>query len=277
MKVPHVVKVACLLVAIAFANAVAAPASITVTNIAQGCSANHSLFVESDSSLWEMVTTGGVYYTDTIPQIHEIISGGVMAMAVNHLDTLFVKSDGSVGGMGDNFDGDLGIPTWDESIASQPVEIVPNDVTAVAMGYGHSLFLKSDGSLWAMGLNDAGQLGDGTSAPAPQFPNGDNPPEEIVTNGVIAIAGGGYHSLFLKSDGSLWAMGYNYYGQLGDGTGGPQNPANQFSEFTNQPEEIVASNVTAIAAGEYHSLFLKSDGSLWAMGYNFCIVSRIYG
>ena len=75
---------------------------------------------------------------------------------------------------------------------------------------------------------------------------------------VTKIAAGGYHSLFLKSDGSLWVMGDNMFGQLGDGT----------YNNTNLPEQIVASNVTAIAAGEYHSLFLKSDGSLWAMGYN---------
>ena len=56
---------------------------------------------------------------------------------------------------------------------------------------------------------------------------------------VTKIAAGGAHSLFLKSDGSLWAMGYNRDGQLGDGT----------YNNTNQPEQIVASNVTAIAAG----------------------------
>jgi len=53
-------------------------------------------------------------------------------------------------------------------------------------------------------------------------------------------------------------MGYNGNGQLGDGT----------DNNANRPEQIVASNVAAIAAGRFHSLFLKSDGSLWAMGYN---------
>jgi alpha-tubulin suppressor-like RCC1 family protein len=130
---------------------------------------------------------------------------------------------------------------------------VATNVTAIAGGYYHSLFLKSNGSLWAMCDNGDGQLGDGT-----YNPSGINQPEQIVASNVTAIAGGGYHSLFLKSDGSLWAMGDNNYGQLGDGT----------TSNTNRPEQIVASNVTAIAAGQYHSLFLKSDGSLWAMGYN---------
>ena len=73
---------------------------------------------------------------------------------------------------------------------------------------------------------------------------------------VTKIAAGGDHSLYLKGGGSLWVMGDNGYGQLGDGT------INQ----TNRPEKIVVTNVTAIAGGYYHSLFLKSDGSLWAMG-----------
>jgi len=124
-------------------------------------------------------------------------------------------------------------------------------VTNVAAGYGHSLFVKSGGSLWAMGANDVGQLGDGTTT-------NHLSPEQIVSSNVTAIAGGQYHSLFVKSDGSLWAMGYNYYGQLGDGT-----TTNHLS-----PEQIVASNVTAIAAGGFHSLFVKSGGGLWAMGAN---------
>jgi alpha-tubulin suppressor-like RCC1 family protein len=129
-------------------------------------------------------------------------------------------------------------------------------VTQIAGGGAHSLFLKGDGSLWGMGANYDGQLGDGTY-------NNTNKPEQIVSSNITAIAAGVLHSLFLKSDGSLWGMGDNELGQLGDGTYTTNAPYG-----INQPEQIVTSNVTAIAAGNAHSLFLKSDGSLWGMGFN---------
>lgn len=56
-------------------------------------------------------------------------------------------------------------------------------------------------------------------------------------------------------------MGYNMYGQLGNGIfAGP--PA----YGTNVPEQVVASNVTSVVAGSYFTLFTKSDGSLWGFG-----------
>jgi len=65
-------------------------------------------------------------------------------------------------------------------------------VTKVATGENDTLFLKSDGSLWGMGLNSYGELGDGTTVEQ------DNP-EQIVPSGVTAMAVGAFHSLFLKS------------------------------------------------------------------------------
>ena len=79
-----------------------------------------------------------------------------------------------------------------------------------------------------------------------------------VLIGPTVFANTAYHSLILKSDGSLHTFGYNAYGQLGDGS-------------TNQrttPTQILASGVSQIAAGSYHSLILKSDGSLHTFGYN---------
>ncbi|MGO8836841.1 MAG: RCC1 domain-containing protein [Limisphaerales bacterium] len=235
-------------------HALAAPAAITVTNIAQGCEAFHSLFLKSDGSLWAMGENysgelgDGTFNSTNRPE--EIVSSGVTAMAAGEYYSLFLKSNGSLWAMGTNGDGELGDGTFNST--NRPEEIVASNVTAIAAGRAHSLFLKSDRSLWAMGNNNQGQLGDGTLNAFV------NQPEEIVASNVTAIAAGEYHSLFLRSDGSLWAMGADFFGELGDGT----------NNDTSQPEEIVAGGVTAIAAGNNHSLFLKSGGTLWAMGEN---------
>ena len=132
---------------------------------------------------------------------------------------------------------------------NSPVQIVDSGVAQVAAGNYHSLFLKEDGSLWAMGNNGYGQLGNGNWS-------NQSSPVQIVDSGVAQVAASYEHSLFLKEDGSLWAMGYNGYGQLGNG-----NWSNQST-----PVQVVDSGVVQVAAGYYHSLFLKEDGSLWAMG-----------
>jgi ribosomal protein L27 len=123
-------------------------------------------------------------------------------------------------------------------------------VTNIAAGEDYSLFIKSDGSLWGVGDNSDGELGDGTNVLV-------DVPVEIVSNNVVLVAAGEAHSLFVKSDGSLWGMDYNGNGELGDGT----------TNNVSIPEEIVSNNVVAVAAGADHSLFLKSDGSLWGMGF----------
>ena len=80
-----------------------------------------------------------------------------------------------------------------------------------------------------------------------------------LIGGVVAIAGGGYHSMALKSDGTVWAWGANYYGQLGDGSTTNRTTPVQVSGLT---------GVVAIAGGGNHSLALKSDGTVYAWGYN---------
>ena len=85
-------------------------------------------------------------------------------------------------------------------------------VTAIAGGDFHTVALKSDGTVWAWGYNDEGQLGDGITT-------GRTTPVQVSSlSGVTAIAAGYRHTVALKSDGTVWAWGYNEYGQLGDGT-----------------------------------------------------------
>ena len=123
------------------------------------------------------------------------------------------------------------------------------NAAAISAGWGHSLFLKQDGSVWASGENEDGRLGDGTTSDKSN-------PVPIMKN-VAAISAGFGHSLFLKKDGSAWATGRNDEGQLGDGT------------TTNRIRPVqVMTDVAAISAGGNHSLFLKKDGTVWASGEN---------
>jgi hypothetical protein len=81
----------------------------------------------------------------------------------------------------------------------------------------------------------------------------------------VAIAAGYFYSLALKSDGTVWAWGYNYSGQLGNGTvNNNSNIPVQVLGSTGQGS--VLSGIVAIAAGSYHSLAIKSDGTVWAWG-----------
>ena len=69
-----------------------------------------------------------------------------------------------------------------------------------------------------------------------------------------------YHSLALKQDGTVYAWGYNIYGELGNGTdGGSSNVPVPVSGLT---------GITQIACGYYHSLAIKIDNTAWAWGYN---------
>ena len=262
MKTTHLLKIVCLLCG-AMLQTVSSGAQ-NVNMIAGG--AAHSLFLKNDGSLWAMgynydgqlgdgtYSIFPPYYGTNQPQ--QIVASDVTSIAAGYGHSLFLMSDGSLRAMGWNYfgelgDGSYGLGPYYYSGTNLPEQIVASNVTAIAAGDFHSLFLKSDGSLWAMGENEIGELGNGTFVNA-------YIPEQIVASNVTAIAAGGSDSFFLKSDGSLWAMGWNGYGQLGDGT--------HYNSST--PGQIVASNVTAIAAGYGHSLFLKSDGSLWAMGLN---------
>lgn len=136
-------------------------------------------------------------------------------------------------------------------------------VALATAGANHTVAIvpqgAASGPAYAWGDNTWGQVGDGTLA-GPK-----STPVSLGTNSLWkSIAAGGYHTLAIKSDGTLWAWGLNVDGQLGDGTGGA-------GRYQLTPEQIgVAKDWLAVAAGDAHSIALEGTTSpqIMAWGQN---------
>ncbi|HYE86414.1 MAG TPA: chitobiase/beta-hexosaminidase C-terminal domain-containing protein, partial [Vicinamibacterales bacterium] len=128
-----------------------------------------------------------------------------------------------------------------------------SSAAAIAAGARHSVFVKTDGTVYATGNNSYGQLGDASTT-------GRTSPVQMASIGnATAAAAGANHTLVLLGDGTVKAAGYNVDGELGDGT------------WTSRTTAVAVSNLTAvtkISAGAYHSLALKSDGTMRVWGWN---------
>ena len=127
--------------------------------------------------------------------------------------SLFIKEEMDHSGHLAEATGRLG--TGGTSTQWSPTLIVPSGVTRIAAGREHSLFAKSNGSCgqWV-------EITMGNWVMAIRTPTSVLTPQQIVASGVKGIAAGGFHSLFIKSDGSLWSMGRNVNRELGIENGG---------------------------------------------------------
>lgn len=128
----------------------------------------------------------------------------------------------------------------------------------VAAGGYHSLALDQSGHIWGWGLNEKGQLGDGTRArrdvPFPLKPG-------AGASKTIRVAAGEDHSLALAEDGSVWSFGLNKDSQLGIGSHIDQPVLTQIKGLN---------NIVEIGGGQQHSIALDRNGKVWAWGSNEC-------
>ena len=132
-------------------------------------------------------------------------------------------------------------------------------------GGSEQIILKTDGTVWDWGLNSEGQLGNGTT-------NNAAIPGQVLGPGgigyltsVAAIMGGEIHNFALKTDGTVWSWGWNLFGQLGDGSANWGYSSN----YSTTPVQVFGlTSVKSLGGRGYHSLALKTNGTVWTWGCN---------
>lgn len=175
------------------------------------------------------------------------VSGGV-----SH--TVIRRANGNVGWMGfyntEKFSRG-GKSPYDQDYRLQILTRIGN-IKQIASGDEHTLLLKTDGTVWAYGKGDKGQLGNGRKESSMV------PVQVIGLTNVTAIAAGGDSSLAICENGRVMTWGSNEFGQLGDGT----------TENQSIPVRIAGdpTQITGAAMGKNHALLCKENGTVWIWG-----------
>lgn len=224
-----------------------------------------SLFLKPDGTAWSSgtdgcgVVSGGKSTADssTAQQVPGLSDAAALATANGYnlgglnLYSLALKGDGSLWIWG--CDTALDHRTFGHGSAPAPVAGI-DQAAAMSAGGGHVLVLGRDGSVWAWGNNDYGQLGDGGASQ-----NRATPAKVAGLPTAAGVAAAGSHSLVLGADGTVWAWGDNQFGQVGDGSKKKQLAPVQVAGLA---------GIKAVAVSQFRSVALAADGTLWEWGSN---------
>ena len=221
---------------------------------------------------------------NTYPDLPKDFTYLQVSTGANH--SLAIGSDGNAYAWGWNYYGQLGDGTT--TTRYTPVRVktpdrntypdLPKDFTylQVSTGEWYSLALGSDGNTYAWGYNGSGQLGDGTTTTRytpvrVKTPDRKAYPDLPKDFTYVQVSAGWMHSLALGSDGNAYAWGYNYFGQLGDGTSSNYRytpvrvKTPDRNTYPDLPKDFT---YLQVSAGEQDSLALGSDGYAYACGDN---------
>ena len=194
----------------------------------------------------------------------------IVQVAAGATHSLALATDGTIYAWGKNEYGQLG----NDSTTNSPVPVAvktagtPMDgktIIQIHAGYEHSLALASDGTVYAWGRNNSGQLGknDATDTHIPAAVQTLGTP--MAGKVIVQLAAGNSQSMALASDGTVYTWGWNQYGQLGNGT--TTNSRIPVAVVTTGTP-LAGKTISQIAAGNAHALAMTDDGTVYTWGWN---------
>jgi alpha-tubulin suppressor-like RCC1 family protein len=239
------------------------PVRGAATNVAQlaGGKGEFVLSLRSDGTVWGWGNNSyhqlgdlNQPYSFAPVQIHGL-PPGIVQVAAGGRHGAALAADGSVWTWGLNYAGQLGYPTPGQDSSPTPHQVPGlSGVRQVAAGHDFTVALRSNGEVWTWGLNNYGQLGDGTHT------DRTTPARNRAPYGMTQVSAGGVYAL-ARRPGSVWAWGANDRGQLGNGSAALDSATPVIVDRRTQ-------NATQIVAGWNHAFAVDPDGSLWAWGSN---------
>lgn len=218
-----------------------------ITTIYGGSTGDQTAAVTAEGIMyaWGLTDFSLTPISDTKPVIG-------FAGAIGHM--LVLMQDGTVWAEGFNTFGQLGNGRTESNAMERSEVSELSDITMVAAGDYHSMALKSDGTVWTWGLNDSGQLGNGSQTDSLSPVQVQGLPE------IVMITAGLDSSIALDVDGRVWGWGSNRCGQLG----------NDRLDYGTTPEMISSlTDIVSVSGGGDRVLALKDDGTVWTWGCNY--------
>lgn len=222
------------------------------------CGSAHTLAIKTDGTLWSWgANNAGQLGYSGLPRSSPVQVGALTnwsQIACGNDFSVARKTDGTLWTWGDNTYGQLGHNNTTN--LSSPVQVGGlTNWSKISAGSVFIVATKTDGTIWSWGRNNSGQLG--LSVVGTNYSS----PKQIgsLTNWSL-VSTGAAHALSIKTDGTLWAWGFNVQGQLGLGISGV---------YASRSSPVQVGGLTTwyrISCSAASTFSIKTDGTLWAWG-----------
>ncbi|WP_010253250.1 InlB B-repeat-containing protein [Treponema primitia] len=200
-------------------------------------------------------TATGFFCTPIRPTYTSALSK-ITAVSAGRIQTAILTDNGEYWATGSRCFGALGNGNGEEQLTFKKIG---DSIRSVSAGESYVMAVKNDGTLYTAGFGEHGRTGTTADTTEKLTLN-----TEAGGDNAMVFSGKLNHTMLLKNDGRLFAVGNNALGQLGVGNTQDQQ---SFKPVINSTGEVL-SNVAFVALGEAHSMILENDGTLWAAGNN---------